>query len=147
MSVDRGSRYDSFGREALWLINIMSFDYSFKFIFVGDTAVGKTSILSQFLNGHFDTNHEITIGVEFGSKIVLVNRQNIKLQIWDTAGQEEFRSITRSYYRSSAAALVVYDVTRKDTFRSVKRWVEEVRSEGNGEIVLVLIANKTDMQG
>lgn len=91
----------------------MSFDYSFKFIFVGDTAVGKTSILSQFLNHHFDTNHEITIGVEFGSKTIMVNRQNIKLQIWDTAGQEEFRSITRSYYRSSAAALVVYDVTRK----------------------------------
>lgn len=91
----------------------MSFDYAIKFIFVGDTAVGKTSILSRFLTGSFDYNHEITIGVEFGSKVLTVNKQRIKLQVWDTAGQEEFRSITRSYYRSSAAALVVFDVTRR----------------------------------
>jgi Ras-related protein Rab-2A len=106
----------------------MSFDYAIKFILVGDTAVGKTSILNRFLTGSFDYNHEMTIGVEFGSKILTVNKQRIKLQVWDTAGQEEFRSITRSYYRSSAAALVVYDVSRRETFRSVRRWIEEVRN-------------------
>lgn len=66
----------------------MSFDYSFKFIVVGDTAVGKTSILNRFLTGAFDNHHELTIGVEFGSKMISVNRQRIKLQVWDTAGQE-----------------------------------------------------------
>lgn len=123
----------------------MSFDYSFKFISVGDTAVGKTSILNRFLTGAFDNHHELTIGVEFGSKIITVNRYRIKLQVWDTAGQEEFRSITRSYYRASAVALVVYDVTRKETFRNARRWIDEIRAEANPSVVLVLIANKIDL--
>lgn len=123
----------------------MAYDYAFKFIMVGDTAVGKTSVLSRFLHGTFDKNNEITIGVEFGEKIIVVNGQHIKLQVWDTAGQEDFRSMTRSYYKSAAAALVVYDCTRPDTFKNVRRWVEDVRMNGNRSVVLVLICNKIDM--
>ena len=67
------------------------------------------------------------------------------MQIWDTAGQEEFRAITRSYYRSSAAALVIFDLTRKETFRNVSRWVEDVRNNSNKDVILVLIGNKTDI--
>ena len=89
------------------------FDYSFKFILVGDTGVGKTSVINRFVENRFDNNHSFTVGVEFASKNIVINGKVIKMQIWDTAGQEEFKSITRSYYRSSAAALVVFDITRK----------------------------------
>lgn len=121
------------------------YDYAFKFILIGDTGVGKTSLISRFITGQFNPDHEFTIGVEFGAKTITVNNRAIKLQIWDTAGQEEFKAVTRSYYRSSAAALVVFDTTRKDTFRSVARWVEDVRNNSNKDVVLVLIGNKVDL--
>jgi|JI6StandDraft_1071083.scaffolds.fasta_scaffold09087_8 Ras-related protein Rab-2A len=123
----------------------MSYDYAFKFILVGDTAVGKTSILSRFLKGTFNRQNDITIGVEFGERTISVNNQTIKLQVWDTAGQEDFRSMTRQYYRSAAAALLVYDCTRPETFKNIIRWVEDVRSNGNRSVILVLICNKIDM--
>lgn len=91
---------------------ISNYDYAFKFILVGDAAVGKTSILSRFLKTSFDRNTDTTLGVEFGQRTMDINGRQIKMQVWDTAGQEEFRSMTRAYYRSSAAALVVYDCTR-----------------------------------
>lgn len=99
------------------------FDYSFKFILVGDTGVGKTSLIGRFVENIFDTNHEFTVGVEYATKNIVINGKTIKIQIWDTAGQEEFKAITRSYYRSSAAALVVFDLTRPETFRNASRWV------------------------
>ena len=99
------------------------YDYSFKFILVGDTGVGKTSVIGRFVENKFDPNHEYTVGVEFACKDIVVSNKVIRLQIWDTAGQEEFKAMTRSYYRSSAAALVCFDLTRKDTFRNVARWV------------------------
>lgn len=121
------------------------FDYSFKFIVVGDIAVGKSSIISRFIDNTFMPNHEYTVGVEFASKDITINNKTIKLQIWDTAGQEEFKAMTRSYYRSSAAALVVFDLTRKDTFRNVQRWVEDVKNNSHKDVILVLVGNKCDM--
>ena len=121
------------------------FDYSFKFILVGDTAVGKTSIIGRFVENRFDPNHEYTVGIEFACRNVILNNKVIKLQIWDTAGQEEFKAITRSYYRSSAAALVVFDITRKESFRNVARWVEDVKNNSNKDVILVLIGNKCDL--
>ena len=121
------------------------FDYAFKFILVGDTGVGKTSLIGRFVSGHFNADHQFTVGVEFASKSVVINGKCIKLQIWDTAGQEEFKAVTRSYYRSSAAALVVFDTTRKDSFRNVARWVEDIRNNGKKDAVLVLIGNKIDL--
>ena len=126
-------------------MNQNRFDYSFKFILVGDTGVGKTSLIGRFIENRFDPNHEFTVGVEFAAKTVLLNGKPIKLQIWDTAGQEEFRAITRSYYRSSAAALVVFDVARRETFRNASRWVEDVRSNSNRDVILVLVGNKCDL--
>jgi Ras-related protein Rab-2A len=85
------------------------------------------------------------VGVEFAAKDIAVNGKVIKIQIWDTAGQEEFKAMTRSYYRSSAAALVVFDLTRKETFRNVARWVEDVKNNSNKDVVMVLVGNKCDM--
>ncbi len=85
------------------------------------------------------------MGVEFACKDILINSKVIKLQIWDTAGQEEFKAMTRSYYRSSAAALVVFDLTRKETFRNVARWIEDVKNNSNKDVIMVLVGNKCDM--
>ena len=90
-------------------------------------GVGKSCLLLQFTDQRFRQQHDLTIGVEFGSRTVKIAEKNIKLQIWDTAGQESFKSITRSYYRGAAGALLVYDITRKETFNHLTRWLEEVR--------------------
>ena len=90
--------------------------------------------------------HDLTIGVEFGARLITINNQQIKLQIWDTAGQESFRSITRRYYRDAAGALLVYDITRRDTFNHLERWLEEARQNGNPNMSIMLIGNKYDLE-
>jgi len=95
----------------------------------------------------FQPAHDLTIGVEFGAKIVQVDNKPIKLQIWDTAGQESFRSITRSYYRGAVGALLVYDITRKETFDHLAYWLEDARSHLNDNTTIMLIGNKSDLAG
>lgn len=105
----------------------MSFAYTFKYIIVGDSSVGKSCLLLQFTDKRFKLAHDLTIGVEFGSRLVAVDpKVNVKLQIWDTAGQESFRSITRSYYRGAICSLLVYDITRRSSFQNCVKWLEEI---------------------
>lgn len=99
----------------------MNSDYVIKAIVIGDTTVGKSCFMMQFTSKIFVDFYDVTIGVEFGAKTLVVRNSNIKLQVWDTAGQENFRSITRSYYKSAICALVVYDITRKTTFEHVEQ--------------------------
>eukprot|EP01067_Filipodium_phascolosomae_P001875 Filipodium_phascolosomae@DN2186_c0_g1_i2.p1 len=120
--------------------------YLFKYIIIGDTGVGKSCLLLQFTDKRFRSDHDLTIGVEFGSRLITLQQKQIKLQIWDTAGQESFRSITRSYYRGAAGALLVYDVTRRDTFSHLSRWLEEARQNGNPDMTIMLIGNKADLE-
>lgn len=119
-----------------------------KFIIIGDTGVGKSCLLLQFTDKRFQSVHDLTIGVEFGARLVNLpaSKAPVKLQIWDTAGQESFRSITRSYYRGACGALLVYDITRRETFTNLKRWLDEARSNSNPEMVITLIGNKSDME-
>ncbi|CAD8078224.1 unnamed protein product [Paramecium sonneborni] len=124
----------------------MSYHYLFKFIIIGDTAVGKSCILYQFLEQKFRVKHEMTVGVEFGAKILDLENKQIKLQIWDTAGQETFKSITRQYYRSAAGAILVYDITRRESFQNVREWIKECRTHGTLEMVIVLVGNKVDLE-
>ncbi|CAE7219408.1 DNAH6 [Symbiodinium sp. KB8] len=124
----------------------MSYAYLFKYIIIGDTGVGKSCLLLQFTDKRFQPVHDLTIGVEFGARMVTIQDQPVKLQIWDTAGQESFRSITRSYYRGAAGALLVYDITRRDTFNHVSRWLEEARANGNPSMVVLLVGNKCDLE-
>eukprot|EP01105_Mastigella_eilhardi_P016451 TRINITY_DN3761_c0_g1_i2.p1 TRINITY_DN3761_c0_g1~~TRINITY_DN3761_c0_g1_i2.p1 ORF type:complete len:206 (-),score=48.71 TRINITY_DN3761_c0_g1_i2:90-707(-) len=124
----------------------LPYKYLFKYIIVGDTAVGKSCLLLQFTDKRFQPVHDLTIGVEFGSRTVTVNSQQIKLQIWDTAGQEKFRSITRSYYRGAAGALLVYDITRKDTFEHLATWLDDCRRYSSQNITIMLIGNKCDLE-
>uniref|UniRef100_A0A453L2A4 Uncharacterized protein n=1 Tax=Aegilops tauschii subsp. strangulata TaxID=200361 RepID=A0A453L2A4_AEGTS len=110
-------------------------------------GVGKSCLLLQFTDKRFQPVHDLTIGVEFGQRMVTIGKKKIKLQIWDTAGQEAFRSITKSYYRSAAAALLVYDITRRETFNHVASWLEEMReqADGNNNITIMLVGNKSDL--
>jgi len=124
----------------------MSYAYLFKYIIIGDTGAGKSCLLLQFTDKRFQPVHDLTIGVEFGARLVTIDNRQIKLQIWDTAGQESFRSITRSYYRGAAGALLVYDITRRDTFQHLGRWLEEARQNGNQNMTIMLIGNKCDLE-
>jgi len=124
----------------------MSYAYLFKYIIIGDTGVGKSCLLLQFTDKRFQPVHDLTIGVEFGARMIQIDNKQIKLQIWDTAGQESFRSITRSYYRGAAGALLVYDITRRETFNHLTRWLEEARQNSNQNMVIMLIGNKSDLE-
>jgi Ras-related protein Rab-2A len=123
----------------------MSYSYLFKYIVIGDTGVGKSCLLLQFTDKRFQPVHELTIGVEFGARMVNIDSKPIKLQIWDTAGQESFRSITRAYYRGAAGALLVYDVTRRETFEHLAKWLEEARQYASPTMTIMLVGNKSDL--
>lgn len=100
----------------------------------------------QFTDRRFTPVHDLTIGVEFGARVVTVEDKQLKLQIWDTAGQESFRSITRSYYRGAAGALLVYDITRKETFDHMLSWLEDARAHSNSDMSIILVGNKADLE-
>lgn len=120
--------------------------YMFKYIIIGDTGVGKSCLLLQFTDHRFQPAHDLTIGVEFGARMINVESKQIKLQIWDTAGQETFRCITRSYYRGAACALLVYDITRRETFDHLQSWLDDARSHSSN-MSIILIGNKSDLDG
>jgi len=124
----------------------MSFKFLFKYIVIGDSGVGKSCLLLQFTEHKFQTVHEVTIGVEFGSRMVQIEDQQIKLQVFDTAGQETFRSIARSYYRGAAGALLVYDVTRRETFEHLSTWLRDAKEYSSPELVVIVVGNKCDLE-
>ncbi|XP_028933810.1 ras-related protein Rab-2B isoform X1 [Ornithorhynchus anatinus] len=124
----------------------MTYAYLFKYIIIGDTGVGKSCLLLQFTDKRFQPVHDLTIGVEFGARMISIDGKQIKLQIWDTAGQESFRSITRSYYRGAAGALLVYDITRRETFIHLTSWLEDARQHSSSNMVIMLIGNKSDLE-
>lgn len=104
-------------------------EYLFKIVMIGDSAVGKSNLLSRFARDEFDLNAKATIGVEFQTQVVEIEGKEVKAQIWDTAGQERFRAVTSAYYRGAVGALIVYDISRRSTFDSVRRWLHELNSE------------------
>lgn len=118
----------------------------FKIVFLGDMSVGKTCIINQFMYGTFDPTHQPTIGIDFLSKTMYLDEQTVRLQLWDTAGQERFRSLIPSYIRDASAAVVVYDVTNRQSFLSVDKWVEDVRAERGTQVAIVIAGNKLDLE-
>ena len=124
----------------------VNFDYLFKYIIIGDAAVGKSNLLLRYAHGQFKPEYQLTIGVEFGAKNVVIRNKTYRIQIWDTAGQEAFQAITRTYYKGAIGALLVYDITRKETFNHIVKWLEEVKSHSNKNICIILIGNKKDLE-
>ena len=102
-----------------------------KLILIGDSAVGKSNILSKYLNYYFDPDSIATVGFEFGTKNIEIEGKKIKLQIWDTAGEERYKSITSSYYKGTKGAFIAYDITRKITFDNIDKWIENLKNNGD----------------
>ncbi|KAJ7493049.1 P-loop containing nucleoside triphosphate hydrolase protein [Mycena galericulata] len=122
--------------------------YVLKFIITGDAAVGKSSLLVRLTDQRFLANPDPTLGVEFGSKLITLPGPDatiVKLQCWDTAGTESFRSITRSYYRGAAGALIVYDVTSRRSFDNARAWLADVRAHADAHVSCILVGNKADL--
>ena len=120
-------------------------DNLFKIVCVGDGAVGKTSITIRTCHGKFDSEYLLTVGVEFGTKICTIDNNEVRLQIWDTAGQERFRFLQPAYYRGAHGALIVYDVTRKESFNHIPTWIANVVDTLDESIPTVLVGNKCDL--
>merc|ERR1712054_256999 len=122
------------------------YDYLFKVVLIGDSGVGKSNLLSRFTRNEFSLESKSTIGVEFATRSTVVDGKTIKAQIWDTAGQERYRAITSAYYRGAVGALLVYDITKQVTFKNCERWLQELRENASGNIVIMLVGNKIDLR-
>lgn len=154
-----------------------SWDYIAKIVSIGDSSTGKSSLTIRLCEGRFQSAHDVTIGVEFGSRIVPVGppasselninnpisysaptssstqttegrtakQKYMKLSLWDTAGQETYRSITRSYFRGASGALLVFDITRRSSFESATAWLNDLRQIAEDGLVIVLVGNKSDL--
>jgi Ras-related protein Rab-11A len=122
------------------------YDHLFKIVCIGDSGVGKSNLISRFVSGEFSLQNKATIGVEFATKTIETEGKRIKAQIWDTAGQERYRAITSAYYRGALGALLVYDISRESTFRSLDKWLAELRENADGRVVVMLVGNKSDLR-
>jgi small GTP-binding protein len=121
------------------------YQYIFKLILIGNSGVGKSSILNRYMNKAFEESYKCTIGVDFLMKSIEINGKTVKLQLWDTAGQEKYKSMVASYYRGANVALVVFDITSHESFDSLPLWIENYYKNGPEQKNIILIGNKKDM--
>ena len=115
-------------------------------VLIGDSGVGKSNLLSRFTRNEFNLDSKSTIGVEFATRSIQVDAKTIKAQIWDTAGQERYRAITSAYYRGAVGALLVYDISKHQTYENVQRWLKELRDHADANIVIMQVGNKSDLR-
>ena len=118
----------------------------YKIVLVGDWGVGKTNILSRYTRGEFILGSPGTVGVQFSTKSLVIDGANIKVQVWDTAGQDKFRAITSAYYRGAHGALLIYDITRQETFKRLDSWIKELKEYMKESCSIILIGNKCDLE-
>ena len=121
------------------------FYYKAKFIIIGEAGVGKTNLVHRFAKREFNNNYILTLGMDFLSSNIQVDEKLLNLELWDTAGSEKFRSVTKGYFKNSACAIVVYDISDRKSFISTKQWVEDCKNYGNKNIIFVLVGNKCDL--
>ncbi|UJR35737.1 hypothetical protein I4U23_028487 [Adineta vaga] len=121
------------------------YDFIFKIVIIGDSSVGKSNLLLRFTRNEFRLDTQSTIGVEFANKQLLIDGKRVKTQVWDTAGQERFKTVIPQFYRGSEGALVVFDLTKPNTFEHVSTWVEEVYRHTPSDLPIVLVGNKSDL--
>lgn len=108
--------------------------------------MGKSQLLARFARDEFSLDSKATIGVEFQTKTLVIDHKNVKAQIWDTAGQERYRAVTSAYYRGAVGAMLVYDITKRQSFDNVARWLEELRGHADKNIIIMLVGNKSDLE-
>jgi Ras-related protein Rab-1A len=127
------------------LTAINEYDYLFKLIIIGDSGIGKSSLLNRFADNIYTDSYISTIGVDFKIRTLEVDGRVIKLQIWDTAGQERFRTITSSYYRGAHGIMLVFDITNPDTFQNLTQWLKEVDNYAKEDVRKILVGTKSDL--
>lgn len=124
----------------------MEDDIVYKVLLLGDSSVGKTCFLLRYCDKSFQDVHLSTIGLDYRLKtMTLKNNKTIKLQIWDTAGQDRFRAITKNYYKGANGIILIYDVTNTQTFENVKNWISQIKEEANPNVIIYLVGNKIDV--
>jgi small GTP-binding protein len=121
-------------------------DFLLKFVIIGDSGVGKTNLISRFTSDHFEENTTNTIGVDFSAKDLKIDNKWIKVQFWDTAGQEKYKALASSYYKNALGAFIVYDITRRETFDKVGSWIDELKKYCDQDIDIMLLGNKSDLE-
>ena len=124
----------------------MQYDKTCSILLLGDTTVGKTCLISRYANGVFKEDYIANVGIDFVSKQEIINDKNINVKLWDTAGQERFKALTPSYLRGAEGIVLVYDVTKEDTFTSLKDWIDSLKSNlGENSLPIVIDGNKIDL--
>ena len=121
-------------------------NYFFKCVIVGNPGVGKTNLLTRFTKNEFSSSKGSTVGIEFATRQIEHDGLTIEAQVWDTAGQERYKAVTSAFYRGSLGALIVYDITKRDTFENCEHWLRELRSHADPSIVAMLVGNKCDLR-
>ena len=125
---------------------LTQYDMSFKLIVIGDSFVGKSCITTNATKKIFENYYSATVGFEFFTILYRINSQNIRLQIWDTCGQEEYRSLIQNFYRNSSLAILVYSIDNKSSFENLEIWLNEIRTKGNPDVKIFLVGNKIDLE-
>ena len=125
---------------------IGKYDYSFKMIVIGDAGVGKSCLTNRAAKDKFISNYSPTIGFEFLSFSTNIDNKIVKLQIWDTCGQEVYRSLITNFYRNASLAMMVYSIDSKESFLHINQWLKEVRIQSNPDVKIILIGNKADLE-
>ena len=121
------------------------FDVKYKIMVLGESKVGKTSLIKRYTKDQFGGVYLTTVGMDFQDKIIEIEDKKVRLQVWDTAGQERFRNVTKSYFQSSQGLLVVYDITDKDSFLNINFWMENIKKNAPENVKLILVGNKCDL--
>ncbi|KAM5129847.1 ras-related protein Rab-25 isoform 1-T1 [Mantella aurantiaca] len=121
------------------------YNFVFKVVLIGESGVGKTNLLSRFTRNEFNHDSRTTIGVEFSTRTLTLDGHLVKAQIWDTAGLERYRAITSAYYRGAVGALLVYDITKHQSYDSIERWLKELYDHADASIIVMLVGNKSDL--
>ena len=122
------------------------YDLTFKLIFIGDSGVGKSCLTSKAVKNNFEDYYQATVGFEFLTFNMVVNKMVIKLQIWDTCGQEIYKSLISNFYRNSSLAVLVYSIDSKDSFEHVGKWLDELKNQANPDVRIFLVGNKADLE-
>ncbi len=126
--------------------DMLTYDLSYKLILIGDTGVGKSCLMLRGTKNEFREDHDITIGVEYGSFSLKLQDRTVKVLIWDTAGQETFQSVAKVFYKGSHCVFLVYDITKEKTFEKLQVWLKEIRESASGSAILILVGNMLDLE-
>ena len=122
------------------------YDFIFKVLLIGNSDVGKSSLILRYVDQRWSDTFVPTIGVDFKIKTLMVDNKKIKMQIWDTAGQERFKTVISSYFKGSHGIFVIYDITNRDSFKNLESWLSEIEKHANPNVLKILIGNKNDLE-